>query len=135
MPKVGKFRLNTPSCLELKGSLLCSREIGISAGQHDELLFVMPFSDLSKYCRLKSRDPRRNQKFQQQVRSYWTEWSKKRHESSTTHEVASLISITVPLYVTYCLLKFNHVLRVQINIQMVLSWVQDLENPIQSCVI
>lgn len=85
MPKVGKFGLNTPSCLELKGSLLCSREIRISAGQHDELLFVMPFSDLSKYCRLKSREPRRNQKFQQQVRSCWTEWSKKRHESSTTY--------------------------------------------------
>lgn len=47
------FGLDIPSCLKLKGSLLCPREIWIATGQHDELFFVMPFSDLWKYEELK----------------------------------------------------------------------------------
>ena len=67
--------LNIPSSLKLKGSLLCPREIWISAGQHDELLSVMPFSDLWKHSGLKIKSTQERSEILTIGQSCWEEWN------------------------------------------------------------
>lgn len=58
----------------------------------------------------------------------------KRHQSSSTQLVASLISTIMSLSVTNWLFNFNNVVTQHITMWMVWSWAQDLENSSQSSV-